>query len=64
MLLRNYIEEKLLKSSILEGYIYEDVFTGINYLKHIRKIVIVDYIGYYYRVRPNSTMTKSFNEKI
>ena len=58
-----YRREIVEKVPFLEGYIYEDVFTGINYLKHIRKIVVVDYIGYYYRVRPNSTMTKSFNEK-
>lgn len=58
-----YRREIVGKIPFLEGYIYEDVFTGINYLKHIRKIVVVDYIGYYYRVRPNSTMTKSFNEK-
>ena len=57
---RREIVEKI---PFLEGYIYEDVFTGINYLNHIRKIIVVDYIGYYYRVRPNSTMTKSFNEK-
>ena len=58
-----YRREIVQKIPFLEGYIYEDVFTGINYLKHIRKIVVVDYIGYYYRVRANSTMTKSFNEK-
>ena len=58
-----YRREIIEKVPFLEGYIYEDVFTGINYLKHMRKIVVVDYIGYYYRVRPNSTMTKSFNEK-
>ena len=58
-----YRREIVEKVPFLEGYIYEDVFTGINYLKHIRKIVVVDYIGYYYRVHPNSTMTKSFNEK-
>ena len=58
-----YRREIVEKIPFLEGYIYEDVFTGINYLKHIRKIVVVDYIGYYYRVHPNSTMTKSFNEK-
>ena len=58
-----YRREIVEKVPFLKGYIYEDVFTGINYLKHIRKIVVVDYIGYYYRVRPNSTMTKSFNEK-
>ena len=58
-----YTREIVEKIPFLEGYIYEDVFTGINYLKHIRKIVVVDYIGYYYRVRANSTMTQSFNEK-
>ena len=58
-----YRREIVQKIPFLEGYIYEDVFTGINYLKHIRKIVVIDYIGYYYRVRENSTMTKSFNEK-
>ena len=58
-----YRREIVEKIPFLEGYIYEDVFTGINYLNHIRKIIVVDYIGYYYRVRPNSTMTKSFNEK-
>ena len=58
-----YRREIVQKIPFLEGYIYEDVFTGINYLKHIRKIVVIDYIGYYYRVRANSTMTKSFNEK-
>ena len=58
-----YTREIVEKIPFLEGYIYEDVFTGINYLKHIRKIVVIDYIGYYYRVHANSTMTKSFNEK-
>ena len=58
-----YRREIVEKIPFLEGYIYEDVFTGINYLNHIRKIIVVDYIGYYYRVRPNSIMTKSFNEK-
>ena len=58
-----YRREIVEKIPFLEGYIYEDVFTGINYLKYIRKIIVVDYIGYYYRIRPNSTMTKPFNEK-
>ena len=58
-----YRREIVEKIPFLEGYIYEDVFTGINYLNHIRKIIVIDYIGYYYRVRPNSTMTKSFSEK-
>ena len=58
-----YRREIVEKIPFLKGYIYEDVFTGINYLNHIRKIVVVDLNGYYYRVRPNSIMTKSFNEK-
>ena len=58
-----YRREIVEKIPFLEGYIYEDVFTVINYLKHMQKIVVVDYIGYYYRVRPNSIMTKPFNEK-
>ena len=58
-----YRREIVEKIPFLEGYIYEDVFTGINYLKYIRKIIVVDFIGYYYRIRPNSTMTKPFNEK-
>ena len=58
-----YRREIVEKIPFLEGYIYEDVFTAINYLRYMRKIIVVDYIGYYYRVRPNSTMTKSFNKK-
>ena len=58
-----YRREIVERIPFLEGYIYEDVFTGINYLKHIRKLVVIDYIGYYYRVRSNSTMTKTFHEK-
>ena len=58
-----YTREIVEKIPFLEGYIYEDVFTGINYLKHMRKIIVVDFFGYYYRVRPNSIMTKTFNGK-
>ena len=58
-----YRREIVEKVPFLEGYIYEDLYTGINYLKHIRKIIVVDLAGYYYRVRPNSTMTQAFNEK-
>lgn len=58
-----YRRELVEKVPFLEGYIYEDVYTGMNYLKYIRKMVAVDLRGYYYRVRPNSIMTKSFNEK-
>ena len=58
-----YRREIVEKVPFLEGIIYEDVYTGINYLKYIRKMVAVDLKGYYYRVRPNSIMTTSFSEK-
>ena len=58
-----YRRELVEKVPFLEGYIYEDVYTGMNYLKYIRKMVAVDLKGYYYRVRPNSIMTTSFSEK-
>ena len=58
-----YRRELVEKVPFLEGVIYEDVYTGINLLKNIRKMIVVDLNGYYYRVRPNSTMTKPFNEK-
>ena len=58
-----YRREIVEKIPFLEGVIYEDVYTGINYLRYVRKMVCVDLKGYYYRVRPNSTMTKPFNEK-
>ena len=45
-----YRREIVEKVSFLEGFIYEDVYTGINYLRYIRKMVVIDYIGYYYRV--------------
>ena len=58
-----YRREIIEKVPFLEGVIYEDVYTGINFLKNIRKMVVVDLTGYYYRFSPNSTMTTSFNEK-
>lgn len=47
----------------LKGLIYEDVYTGVANLKHIRNIVVIDTIGYYYRIRSNSIMTKEFSKK-
>ena len=47
----------------LEGLFYEDVYGGIGILKHIRKMVKINYIGYYYRVRQGSTMNREFNIK-
>jgi len=47
----------------LEGLFYEDVYGGIGILKHIRKMVKINYIGYYYRVRQGSIMNREFNIK-
>ena len=47
----------------LEGLFYEDVYGGMGILKHIHKMVKIDYIGYYYRVRPGSIMNREFNLK-
>jgi len=58
-----YRRELVEKVPFLEGVIYEDVYTGMNFLKNIRKMIVIDLKGYYYRVHPNSVMTKSFSEK-
>ena len=47
----------------LEGLFYEDVYGGIGILKHIRKMVKINYIGYYYRVRQGSIMNREFSIK-
>ena len=47
----------------LEGLFYEDVYGGMGILKHIHKIVKIDYTGYYYRVRSGSIMNREFNLK-
>ena len=47
----------------LEGLFYEDVYGGIGILKHIRKMVKINYIGYYYRVRQGSIMNRKFSMK-
>ena len=47
----------------LTGVIYEDIYHGIGVLKFIRKMVRLDYVGYYYRKRSNSTMHKQFSKK-
>ena len=47
----------------LEGLFYEDVYGGIGILKHINKMVKINYIGYYYRVRSGSIMNREFNTK-
>lgn len=47
----------------LEGFIFEDIYSGIGMLKYIRKIVRIDYVGYYYRQHAASTMHRKFTEK-
>lgn len=46
----------------LTGVIYEDIYHGVGVLKFIRKMVRLDYVGYY-RKRSNSTMHKQFSKK-
>ncbi len=47
----------------LEGFIFEDIYSGIGMLKYIRKIIKIDYVGYYYRQHSTSTMHRTFTEK-
>ena len=47
----------------LEGYIFEDIYSGVGMLKYIRKIIKLDYVGYYYRQHGTSTMHRTFTEK-
>ena len=47
----------------LTGVIYEDIYHGVGLLKFIRKMVRLDYVGYYYREHSNSTMRRQFSEK-
>ena len=60
---------KLYRRSIVEavpyidGVIFEDVYCGIGMLKYIRKIIKIDYKGYYYRQRQASIMHRTFTPK-
>ena len=60
---------KLYRRSIVEavpyidGVIFEDVYCGIGMLKYIRKIIKIDYKGYYYRQRQASIMHRTFTSK-
>ena len=47
----------------LTGVIYEDIYHGVGLLKFIRKMVRLNYVGYYYREHSNSTMRRRFSEK-
>ena len=49
---------KLYRRKLLEDFPF---LTGV--LKFIRKMVRLDYVGYYYRKRSNSTMHKQFSKK-
>ena len=55
--------EVILNFPFLEGLFYEDVYGGMGILKQIRRMVKIDYIGYYYRVRQGSIMNREFNLK-
>ena len=55
--------EVILNFPFLEGFIYEDVYSGIGILKQIRNMVKINYTGYYYRLRSGSTMNREFNLK-
>ena len=46
-----------------EGLIFEDIYCGIGMLKYIRKIIKIDYVGYYYRQHQASTMHQDFSTK-
>ena len=60
---------KLYRRSIVEtipyidGVIFEDVYCGIGILKYIRKIIKIDYKGYYYRQHQASIMHRTFTPK-
>lgn len=47
----------------LKELIFEDIYSGIGMLKYIRKIIKIDYVGYYYRQHQSSTMHRTFTEK-
>ena len=55
--------ELILNFPFLEGLFYEDVYGGMGILKHIHKMVKIDYTGYFYRVRSGSIMNREFNLK-
>ncbi len=59
-LYRRYLVEDF---PFLTGVIYEDIYHGVGLLKFIRKMVRLDYVGYYYREHSNSTMRRQFSEK-
>ena len=58
-----YRRQVIFNFPFLEDLFYEDVYGGIGILKHIRKMVKINYTGYYYRVRPGSIINREFNLK-
>lgn len=46
-----------------KGKIHEDTFTTYKVIYNAKKIVLVDYLGYYYRKRSGSIMNVHFNKK-
>ena len=58
-----YIREIVEAVPYPEGLIYEDIYCGIGMLKYIRKIIKIDYVGYYYRQHQASTMHQDFSPK-
>ena len=58
-----YRRQLIISFPFLEGLFYEDVYGGMGILKHIHKIVKIDYTGYYYRVRSGSIMNREFSLK-
>ncbi|WP_294681193.1 glycosyltransferase family 2 protein [uncultured Gemella sp.] len=58
-----YRRQLVISFPFLEGLFYEDVYGGIGILKHINKMVKINYTGYYYRVRSGSIMNREFNTK-
>ena len=58
-----YRRQLIISFPFLEGLFYEDVYGGIGILKRINKMVKINYIGYYYRVRSGSIMNRKFDTK-
>lgn len=60
---RLYRRKLLEDFPFITGIIYEDVYHGVGILKFIRKMVKIDYVGYYYREYSGSTMRREFSKK-
>ena len=60
---RLYRRKLLEDFPFITGIIYKDVYHGVGILKFIRKMVKIDYVGYYYREYSGSTMRREFSKK-